>query len=61
MDEVEVALAAEYAAEDADAAWRLEQILAPKLREEGLWDLYADLERPGDPRLGRDGNRRASR
>ncbi len=46
MDEIEVALVAEYAAEDADAAWRLEQVLAPRCREEGLWDLYADLERP---------------
>ena len=46
MDEVEVAKVTEYAAEDADAAWRLEAILAPKLREEGLWDLYTDLERP---------------
>src|SRR5690606_1519545 len=35
-----------YAAEDADAAWRLDAILAPRVREEGLWDLYADLERP---------------
>jgi DNA polymerase-1 len=46
MDEVEVAKVTAYAAEDADAAWRLEAILAPKLREEGLWDLYTELERP---------------
>ena len=46
MDEVEVAKVTEYAAEDADAAWRLESILAPRCREEGLWNLYTDLERP---------------
>ena len=46
MDQVEVAKVAEYAGEDADATWRIEAILAPKVRDEGLWDLYADLERP---------------
>ncbi len=46
MDQVEVARVAQYAAEDADATWRIEQILAPKVRAEGLWGLYADLERP---------------
>jgi DNA polymerase-1 len=46
MDEVEVSRVAEYAGEDADATWRLEGILAEKVRAEGLWDLYADLERP---------------
>jgi DNA polymerase-1 len=46
MDQVEVSKVAEYAAEDADATWRIEQILTPKVRAEGLWTLYADLERP---------------
>jgi DNA polymerase-1 len=46
MDQVPVERVAAYAGEDADAAWRLEGILAPRVREEGLWDLYADLERP---------------
>ncbi len=46
MDLVDVAQVARYAGEDADAAWRLEEILAPRVREEGLWPLYADLERP---------------
>jgi DNA polymerase-1 len=46
MDRVEVARVAKYAGEDADATWRLEAILAPKVRNEGLWDLYAELERP---------------
>jgi DNA polymerase-1 len=46
MDEVEVEKVAKYAGEDADATWRIESILAPKVKEEGLWPLYADLERP---------------
>src|SRR5262249_29086831 len=46
MDEVEIAKVAEYAGEDADATWRIESILAPRVKAEGLWDLYADLERP---------------
>ena len=46
MDEIEVARVAEYAGEDADATWRIEEILSPKVRSEGLWDLYAELERP---------------
>jgi DNA polymerase-1 len=46
MDEVEVARVTEYAGEDVDAAWRLEAILSEQVRKEGLWDLYADLERP---------------
>jgi DNA polymerase-1 len=46
MDLVEVDKVGYYAGEDADATWRLEQILGPKVREEGLWGLYADLERP---------------
>jgi DNA polymerase-1 len=46
MDRVEVARVAEYAGEDADATWRIEEILAPRVRQEGLWGLYADLERP---------------
>jgi DNA polymerase-1 len=46
MDQVEVSKVAEYAGEDADATWRIEEILAPRIRAEGLWDLYAELERP---------------
>ena len=46
MDQVEPSRVAEYAGEDADATWRIEAILARKVREEGLWDLYANLERP---------------
>jgi DNA polymerase-1 len=46
MDEVAVAQVAEYAGEDADVTWRIEALLAPQVRAEGLWDLYAELERP---------------
>ena len=46
MDQVDVPKIAEYAGEDADATWRIYEILAPRVRDEGLWDLYADLERP---------------
>jgi DNA polymerase-1 len=46
MDQIDVPTIARYAGEDADAAWRIESILGPKVREEGLWPLYADLERP---------------
>ncbi len=46
MDEVDVDRVAEYAGEDADATWRIEEILSAKVRAEGLWDLYAELERP---------------
>jgi DNA polymerase-1 len=46
MDRVDVAQVGVYAGEDADVAWRLESILATKVHAEGLWDLYAELERP---------------
>ena len=46
MDQVEVAKVCYYAAEDADATWRIESILEAKVREEGLWPLYETLESP---------------
>ncbi len=46
MDQVDIDQVTAYAGEDADAAWRLEAVLTPRVREEGLWGLYADLERP---------------
>lgn len=46
MDQVDVPRVAEYAGEDADATWRLYELLAPRVHSEGLWKLYADLERP---------------
>ncbi len=46
MDQVAVERVAAYAGEDADAAWRLDSILAPKVLAEGMGGLYEDLERP---------------
>ena len=46
IDRVDVAKVSEYAGEDAAATWRIEEILVPKVKEQGLWGLYTDLERP---------------
>jgi DNA polymerase-1 len=46
MFEVEVERAAEYATEDADVALQVAGVIEEKLRKEGLWDLYWNLERP---------------
>jgi DNA polymerase-1 len=46
MFDVAVDRAAEYASEDADVAWQLANIIGRKLKEQTLWDLYWDLERP---------------
>jgi DNA polymerase-1 len=44
--EVEVEKARDYGCEDADVAYRLTQLLAPKLEELGFHALYYDLELP---------------
>lgn len=36
----------EYAAEDADVTWQLREYLEPRLKEEGLENLYETIERP---------------
>jgi DNA polymerase-1 len=46
MDQVSIDAVSDYACEDADAAWRLDAILQPRVRAQGLWPLYAELERP---------------
>ncbi|MBD3675139.1 MAG: DNA polymerase I [Planctomycetaceae bacterium] len=46
MFEVDVKKAAEYAAEDADISFELAGIIEQKLKDEDLYDLYWDLERP---------------
>lgn len=38
--------AAEYSCEDADVTWQLAELLQPRLREEGLWALFQDVEIP---------------
>ena len=46
MDQVEAERVAAYAGEDADVALRLTNLLEPRLRQEGLAELFADLECP---------------
>ena len=46
FDCVDVAKAAEYAAEDADVTLRLWQVLKPRLASEGVTAVYETLERP---------------
>jgi DNA polymerase I len=46
MDEVDPAQVCEYAAEDADVAYRLCEYLEPQLEEQGQTPLYRDLEIP---------------
>ena len=41
----------EYACEDADVTLKLRNILEPKLREEGVYDLFHDIEMPLMPVL----------
>lgn len=51
MTDIDVALVAEYAVEDAEIALRLCETMQPLLRHAGLWDLYWNLERPLIPVL----------
>lgn len=46
LAEVDVAKVTQYAAEDADVAWRLCEALEPELNNAGLRPLYDDLEVP---------------
>ena len=46
FDQVELARASDYAAEDADISLRLREVLVPKLRGMGLGELYDGLEVP---------------
>ncbi len=46
MDQVDVALVATYAAEDADATWRILEKLEPIVREQNLWTTYSTVEQP---------------
>lgn len=51
MSEIAVDRVAEYASEDADLSLQVADITMAKLREQGLWELYWDLERPLIPVL----------
>jgi DNA polymerase-1 len=46
MREVPVEQVAEYAAEDADITWQLYEAFAPRLKEDGLEQLFRDMEMP---------------
>lgn len=46
FDQVDVTLAGEYAAEDADYTWRLRARMQPELEQAGLWTLFHELEMP---------------
>ncbi|MFH1354226.1 MAG: DNA polymerase I [bacterium] len=46
MSQVPLALLANYACEDAELAWRLYEILAPRIKDEGLTRVLEELELP---------------
>jgi DNA polymerase-1 len=46
MSQVEVKQAADYASADADMTLRLAELLGPELRQQGLWQLFAEVELP---------------
>jgi DNA polymerase-1 len=46
FDQVDIELAGEYGAEDADFTWRLRGRLQPELEQAALWPLFAELEMP---------------
>ncbi len=51
MDAVPLDRITPYACRDADLSWQLADVLRPKLREEGLEDLFGHLEMPLMPVL----------
>lgn len=46
MDQVPVGRVAEYAGEDADVAWRVAEILEPRIEQDGLTKLLTETELP---------------
>ncbi|MDP3878696.1 MAG: DNA polymerase I [Dehalococcoidales bacterium] len=51
MSQVEIARAADYACADADMTGRLTGLFSTELREQGLWQLFAEVEMPLIPVL----------
>jgi DNA polymerase-1 len=51
MSQVEIARAADYACADADMTLRLTEIFEPELKQQGLWQLFAEVELPLTPVL----------
>ncbi len=46
MDQVDVSKICQYACQDADVAFRLAEVMEPRLKEEGLWHLFQNIEIP---------------
>ncbi len=46
MDRVDIAKICQYACQDADVAFRLAEIMEPRLKKEGLWTLFQQVEIP---------------
>ena len=46
MDQVDVLKICQYACQDADVAFRLAEIMEPRLKKEGLWSLFQQVEIP---------------
>jgi DNA polymerase-1 len=53
MSQVEITRAADYACADADMTGRLKAMLEPELHQQGLWQLFAEVELPLMPVLVR--------
>jgi len=51
MSRVEIARAAAYSSADADMTLRLAEVFEPELKEQGLWQLFAEVEMPLTPVL----------
>ena len=51
MSRVEIARAADYACADADMTFRLAKMLEPELHQQGLWQLFSEVELPLMPVL----------
>ncbi len=51
MSQVEVARAADYSCADADMTLRLTELLGAELHQQGLWQLFAEVEMPLVPVL----------
>ncbi len=51
MSQVEVSRTRDYACADADMTWRLAELLGAELKEQGLWQLFSEVEMPLVPVL----------
>ncbi len=46
MRDADIAKVADYSAEDADVTWQLGEVFAPKLEEDGMRELFSEVEMP---------------